>query len=161
MRAGRPASKAFLKALADARAKTPVKPSRKTSAVSESALVNAILHTLQLKGVWCWRNNSSLIVLPAQAKSSRRVIKGGEAGSPDIFLVLPRDVLLPATGIERFDVSFIGSLCGIEAKTATGKLRASQLAWHAKAERHGVRVGVARSVSEALALVEMWKGGKA
>ncbi len=126
-------------------------------AVSESTLVTAILKALQLKGVFAWRNNSGLTVLPAQAKSGRRVIKGGEAGSPDIFLVVSkRFVPMHEPRPEPIPLAL---LCGLEIKTATGKLQPSQVAWHAKAERHGVRVAVVRGVSEALRQVEQWKRG--
>ncbi len=51
-------------------------------------------------------------------------------------------------------------LCGLEVKTATGKVSESQKAWQTKAERHGVRYGVVRGVGEALRLVELWSGGR-
>ena len=38
----------------------------------------------------------------------------------------------------------------IEVKAAKGRLRASQLAWRAEAERRGIRVAVARTLDEAI-----------
>ncbi len=126
----------------------------------ESPLVTAILKALKLKGVFAWRVNAGLTVFKAQAGHARRVVKGAEAGTPDILLVLPTD----SYWIKGTDTTWssspmrLGVLHGIEVKTETGRLSASQLAWHANAERHGVRVGVARSIGEALELVKKWSG---
>lgn len=126
----------------------------------ESPLVTAILRALQLKGVWAWRVNSSLRVIAAEGKSRRRVIKGAEAGSPDILLIIPRDVLLPRRGDVGLDAALVGQLCGLEVKTATGKQLPSQRAWETKAASHGVRYAVVRGIGEALATVECWSTGK-
>lgn len=136
--------------------KSAPKRRKPRSGVSESTLVTSILRTLALKGIFAWRQNNG--AQRATYKGKERLIKMAEPGTPDILLVLPRDVLVPVTGVERFDASKLGQLCGIEVKSATGKLRKSQVAWHARAKYHGVRVGVARSISEALALVELWRG---
>jgi hypothetical protein len=133
---------------------------------NESQLVTAILRALKLKGVFCWRNNSGLTVLPEQAKSRRRVIKGGEAGSPDIFVVLPTGSYWVKSEEHIADIGGglvtsskllpIGTLCGLEVKTATGKQSASQKIWQARAEQHGVRYAVVRGVGEALDVVKKW-----
>lgn len=124
-------------------------------AVSESTLVTAILGALKMKGIFAWRANSGTQVIKAEGSHARRVIRGADAGTPDILLVLPvyADVAVGQT--ER-----LGVLAGLEVKTATGKLQPSQVAWHARAEKFGVRVGVCRSVGEALALVQNWSGGR-
>lgn len=41
----------------------------------------------------------------------------------------------------------------VEIKSRTGKLRESQIEWHARAALHGAQVAVVRSVDEALALL--------
>lgn len=141
------------------------KPVRRRATVSESTIVSAILRALQLKGVWAWRNNSGLTVLPGQSKSGRRVIKGAPAGSPDILLVIPhrfthtRPVTIDGHEHGRIEPPrLLAPLCGIEVKSATGKQSETQLAWQAKAESFGVRYGIARSVSDALKLVDGWSG---
>ncbi len=125
----------------------------------ESPRVTAAIRALKLKGYFAWRNNSSLQVIPATSKHARRVIKGGEAGSPDIFLALRRDVLVPRRGVEAFDPASVAMLCGIEMKTETGRQSATQKAWEARAKKHGVRYGLATSVGEVLTLVAGWERG--
>lgn len=51
------------------------------------------------------------------------------------------------------DLYAMGHGCGlwIEVKTATGRVRPSQLAWHAEAARNGVAVVVARSSADVVA----------
>jgi hypothetical protein len=159
MKASRSASAAFLAALARTRSAPKAAPRRRRG-VSESTLVTAILKALQLKGVWAWRVNSGGHVLKAEGGHARAIVKGAPAGTPDILLVIKKpntDVTLTPEGFAIQDAP-LGMLCGLEVKSATGKLRASQVAWQAKAARHGVRYGVARSVSEALELVRVWSG---
>jgi hypothetical protein len=103
---------------------------------SETVLVRAIIEALALKGYWLWRVNSGATIL-GRGTSSERFLKGAPKGSPDIFCVLPG-----------------GRLCGIEAKSPTGRQNPNQKAWEQKAAKHGVAYVVARSVSEALAFVE-------
>jgi hypothetical protein len=107
--------------------------------VSETLLVRAILDALTAKGYWTWRENSGLTVFGATGTHSRRVVRGAPKGTPDIFVILPG-----------------GRLGGIECKTATGRQNPNQKAWQKKAELLGVRYGIARTVSEGLALVESW-----
>lgn len=130
--------------------------SRKRALSKESPRVTAILKALHLKGVWAWRVNSSLTVLPKQASHGRRVIKGAPAGSPDILLVLPVRVV----GAGRLADAdwFAGSLCGLEVKTETGRQSDTQREWQATAEKNGVRYAVVRGVGEALAVVKKWTG---
>jgi hypothetical protein len=110
-------------------------------AVTETHLVRSILRTLQMKGVFCWRVNSG--TRPMLQSSGRYVIRGAPAGTPDII-----GALSPS-----------GTMFGIEVKTATGQVRASQQRWHDKAARHGVKVAVVRSVGEAVRVVEEWRKG--
>ena len=103
----------------------------------ETPIVKAILEALALRGIWAWRTNSGTIV--GSHKGKDWVVRGAPSGTPDILLVLN------------------GRLCGLEVKTEDGKLRASQQRWADKARKNGVGYGVARSVSEALAIVEFWR----
>jgi hypothetical protein len=112
---------------------------RRRARGKESPRVTAIIRALTLRGVWAWRANSGTQVIKATVRTRRRVIKGAPAGTPDILLVLPG-----------------GLLCGLEVKSDDGRQRPSQRVWQAKAERHGVRYAVVRSVIEALAVVSGW-----
>jgi hypothetical protein len=107
--------------------------------VTETLLVRAILQALQLKGVFCWRVNSGVTVLGTG--KSKRVIRGAPAGTPDIIGALD------------------GRMVAFEVKTETGRVLATQQRWHDKATKHGVRVAVVRSVSQALAKVKEWREG--
>jgi hypothetical protein len=71
---------------------------------------------------------------------NQRAIRGAPAGSPDIMLVIDNT----------------GQLGALELKTEKGKQLASQKRWQERAEKHGVRYGIARSVSEALGFVDTW-----
>lgn len=115
------------------------RPRCRRSAAGESPLVTAILQALKLKGVWAWRANSGTQVLAATCSAQRRVIRGAPAGTPDVLLVLSS-----------------GRLCGIEVKTATGRLRPSQRAWANTAAAHAVRYALVRSIGEALDEVTGW-----
>lgn len=76
---------------------------------------------------------------------------GGAAGGVPDLLVFPK-----LTSHMAFaDIFVFGATrepppVFIELKAAKGKLRASQLEWRAKAEARGVRVAVARDLTEAL-----------
>lgn len=135
-------------------------PKRRPPRRRESPLVTQILKALALRGVWAWRANSGTQVIKATMRTRRRVIKGAPAGTPDILLVLPKKAfggfLVPATHPLGAGPSF-AALCGIEVKSPDGRQRASQKLWQGKAERHGVRYAVVRSVKEALAVVEGWR----
>ena len=131
-------------------------------AANESQLVTAILKALKLKGVWAWRVNSSLTVLPKQGGHARRVVKGAEAGTPDILFVYERAIRTAVVSGEPVTLAAAGCLGGLEVKTVTGRQLPTQRAWQEKAERHGVRYAVVRSISEALDVVGLWSGaGKA
>lgn len=101
--------------------------------MTESALVKNTLRALELRGVWAWRANSGTLMIQG------RMFKGAPAGTPDILGVIN------------------GKLFGLEAKTTKGKVSETQRVWHSRAEREGVRVGVFRTVGEALGFVETWR----
>jgi hypothetical protein len=160
MKSSRPASKAFLAALAKSRPSKVSGPgSRKRSLGRETPRVTAALKALWLKGYFAWRANSGTQVIEAQGRHERRLFKGAPAGTPDILLVLPRDVLVPRRGVESFDAALLGMLCGIEMKTETGRQSDSQKSWEARAKAKGVRYGLATNVAEVLTLVAGWERG--
>jgi hypothetical protein len=163
MRSNRPAAKAFLEALAKSRAKKVGIPGsgkpKKRRPGNESPRVTAALKVLKLKGYFAWRANSGNHVIEAQGSHARALVRGAPAGTPDILLVLPRDVLVPRRGVEAFDPALLGMLCGIEMKTESGRQSASQKAWEAAAKAKGVRYGIATNVAEVLTLVAGWERG--
>lgn len=110
--------------------------------MSETQIVRSILQALQAKGVWCWRANSGTQVLAASKVHARRVLRGAPAGTPDIIGVYP-----PGSG----------QLFGLEVKTETGRVLATQQRWHEKATAQGVRVAVVRSIRDALGALEQWR----
>jgi hypothetical protein len=100
--------------------------------MSETDLSRSIRLALAVLGVW---------VIRVQAGIHR--VRGGtlhcaESGTPDL--------MLPALG------------AWLEVKTQGGALEASQVAWHQRATREGVRVAVVRSVAEAVSAVREWQG---
>jgi hypothetical protein len=95
----------------------------------EIPLTAAIRRELTRMSVW-W------IATGVSVKRKATGVRSGEPGMPD--------TLLPALG-------------WLETKTLTGELSASQVAWHARALREGVRVAVVRSVAEAVAAVRGWR----
>lgn len=95
--------------------------------MSETALSRAIQDSLISAGVWVERIQSG------QHRVRGGVLHCASPGTPDLFL--------PALNV------------WLEVKTESGRLKASQIAWHARAKATGVRVVVVRSVREALAAV--------
>lgn len=107
--------------------------------MSEQDLTRAIIQALTAKHIWCWRNNAGGTTI-SDPKYGRRFIRMAPAGSPDIMGVIG-----------------LGRLFGIEVKVGNGKQSESQIEWEKKAVAHGVFYGVARSISQALELVEAWR----
>ena len=97
----------------------------------ETPIQKRILDALEMRGVWAFRVNSGSV--PAQGGWYH----GAPPGTPDICIVAP----VPGW---------------LEVKRKSGKRRKSQIVWHARAEREGVRVAVVRSAAEALRVVESW-----
>lgn len=100
--------------------------------MSETDIQRAILDALLAIGAFAFRTNSSRGAMK---------VRGGwitlcPPGTPDIY------VLLPPRGRSLW----------LEVKTATGEERESQLAWRAKATRHGAIVETVRTVQEALSV---------
>jgi len=98
--------------------------------VSETDISRAIRDELKRLGFW-----------PVRIQSGKVKVKGGwmqlaEPGTPDICLV----------GLGWFEV-----------KTSTGERLPSQVAWHSRAAREGVRVATVRSVREAVEVAIRWE----
>jgi hypothetical protein len=99
---------------------------------SETVLSKSIRSALERLGYWTMRINSG---------GRRGRMSLASAGTPDIL------ILAPVYG-------------WLEVKRpGDGRLLATQRRWHDKATRHGVRVAVVRSVSQALAKVREWREG--
>jgi hypothetical protein len=73
------------------------------------------------------------------AIEARHITYGLGEGSPDIVGVVT--------------VRGLGVMVGIEAKSATGRVRPAQAQWLAAAAGRGIITGVARSVDEARAII--------
>lgn len=95
--------------------------------MSETDLSRDIQRTLAKLGIWCIR-----------VQSGKVRVRGGwmqlaEEGTPDLCC--------PALAL------------WLEVKTLAGEPKPSQVAWHARAKREGVKVAVVRSISEAIGAV--------
>lgn len=95
--------------------------------MSETALSKLIRDALTRRGVWCERINSG---------GYRGRARGAKKGTPDILVLKPYG--------------------WIEVKRPGEDLLQSQVEWHAKAERLGVRHGIAETIEEAQLLVSLW-----
>lgn len=98
--------------------------------MSEVELQAAIKSALEAIGVWVIRTGVSV-------KRSNRGTSSGVPGMPDLCL--------PKYG-------------WIEVKQPGHTLSPRQVGWHERARKEGVRVGTVTSVSEALSLLDEWKG---
>ena len=102
-------------------------------AKQETAIVTACLDLLHMLKIPAWRNNSGAVALGSGP--SRRCVRYGHPGSPDIIGVIPR-------GIRA------GTFLGVECKTEKGRQSDSQKEFQRTIEAaHGVYV-LARSVSD-------------
>jgi hypothetical protein len=81
--------------------------------MSEAEQQRAILDYLQLKGHFCWRNNSG-----AYKTDHGSFIRFGTLGSPDIFVLRA------------------GCLFGIEVKSATGGVHSKNQERRTRSSRH-------------------------
>jgi hypothetical protein len=111
---------------------------RKVPAPLESSIQEAILEALAARGFWAWRVNSGATVIGSGA--GRRMFRGAPSGTPDIR------VESPVSGY-------------LEVKRPGGKLSESQWKWHERAAKHGVRVAIVHSASEALHVMGCWRLG--
>lgn len=101
--------------------------------MSESDLIRSIMQSLAwYDHLHALRLNAGLTIVTGQ-DGRRRAIRGVEAGTPDILVMVQG-----------------GGVVWLEAKTRTGRLSKPQKAWHARAASMGHTVHVVRSVDDAL-----------
>jgi hypothetical protein len=112
-------------------ARKPRKFALKPKEERETPIQKRILEALNASGFWAIRINSGGV--PAAGGFYR----GAPAGTPDICVIAPVQGWL-------------------EVKRKSGTAKASQLAWHARAESLGVRIAIVRSAAEALDVVRKW-----
>lgn len=101
--------------------------------MTEQQIQNDIILEINKRGHRLWRANAGKVVT-----KDNRVIKLLPKGFPDTF------------GYRKTDGKFIA----IEVKTETGRLRPEQKKFKAFAETQNILYGVARSVEEAIKIVE-------
>lgn len=101
--------------------------------VSESKIQNDILIEINRRGHRLFRANAGKVIT-----RDNRIIKLLPKGFPDTF------------GYRKSDGKFIA----IEVKTESGRLRPEQKKFKAFAETQNILYGVARSVEEAIKIVE-------
>ncbi len=108
-------------------------------ATQENSVQRACLNYLRLKGILCWRANSSPIPLP---KGGFRSF-AGLRGVADILAVVPMTVDVVGRGPMIF-----GILLACECKSPTGKLSKHQEAFRDAVVNAGGIYVVARSVND-------------
>lgn len=96
-----------------------------TKKPNETALVRQVLEYLRLRKIPSWRANAG------GAMRGGRLVKMAPAGTPDVLAILPG-----------------GRLLGVEAKSPTGRLRETQIAWRDAAEKAGALYWVVRSLDD-------------
>ncbi|WP_145414721.1 VRR-NUC domain-containing protein [Staphylococcus haemolyticus] len=101
--------------------------------MTEQQIQNEIILAINQRGHRLWRANAGKV----QTKDNR-IIKLLPKGFPDTF------------GYRKSDGKFIA----IEVKTESGRLRTEQEKFKAFAETQNILYGVARSVKEAIEIVE-------
>ncbi|MBI5972011.1 VRR-NUC domain-containing protein [Staphylococcus caledonicus] len=101
--------------------------------MSEQKIQNDIILAINKRGHRLWRANAGKVIT-----KDNRIIKLLPKGFPDTF------------GFRKDDGKFIA----IEVKTERGKLRPEQINFKIFAESQNILYGVARSVEEAIAIVE-------
>ena len=107
--------------------------------MSETDISRDIREKLEAHGYRCDRLQSG------QVKVSGGWMHLARKGTPDTIVFGKRSTCGHA------DVFFL------ETKTPIGKLSEHQIAWHAWAEKLGVRVAVVRSAREALDILRKWE----
>lgn len=109
--------------------------------MKETDLVRQCLQTLMLYGVFAWRNNTGAHV--TGEGPSRRYIRFGVKGSPDIIGILPGR----------------GQFLGVECKVGKGRQTMHQEEFQASVEERGGRYWLVRDVTELIELLQAWRKG--
>lgn len=109
----------------------------------EQDIQNAVMVALSRNGHRVWRSNAGMALSPSilndpERKPDRHWIKLLPNGFPDLFGYNGQT----------------GQFFAIEMKTATGRLRPDQIKFAEFIKNQPVRYGVARSVDDALKIVE-------
>lgn len=99
--------------------------------MAESHTQRKIRNALAFRGIWTERINSGTVRL-----SGGGTVKLADPGTPDLLVLRPYGFL--------------------EVKEPGKKLRKTQVAWHAKARKHGIRVEVVYTWEDAVAVVARW-----
>lgn len=108
--------------------------------IPEKAIQAQILALLRLRGVWHHRNNTGAAV--QESGGTRRFMRFGAPGMPDITCYLPQ-----------------GNVLWIEVKAQRGRLNEAQTEWRSKAHEHGHHHLVARSVEDVEAALRLFGYG--
>lgn len=131
----------------------------------DAGLTPAVLDYLATqRDVWAERRNSGG-QLVKNRDGSYRSIALGEPGTPDVTGYLRHDRSLLEQTIVNSE-PMLGAWpsyalpFAIELKSKTGRLNPKQQAWHAKAERFGVAVCVARSIGDVKAFLGRLRKGE-
>ena len=101
--------------------------------MSEQKIQNEIILAINQRGHRLWRANAGKVIT-----KDNRIIKLLPKGFPDTF------------GYRKSDGKFIA----IEVKTDKGKLRPEQIKFKDFAEKQNILYGIARSVNDAIKIVE-------
>jgi hypothetical protein len=118
---------------------------KKASKESEKTIQKRILNWLKSKDVLHWRQNAGTLFVGTPGKGGR-CIRLGDAGLPDIILVVPPN----------------GSMVGLEVKSATGRIRPAQKEFADKLTKNGGSYYIVRSLVDAMnALKEVYNDYKA
>lgn len=99
---------------------------------SEQEIQKSILEYLTLRRVFAWRNNSG--AMPIESNGSKRFIRFGTIGSPDIFAI--KD----------------GKVYGLEVKKPKGKQSDGQVLFQEGMQKAGGIYAVVHSIDEVIAL---------
>lgn len=99
----------------------------------ESTIQKKIMIALSMAGCVIWRNNTGVLKNEAGIPIKFGLCKG----SSDLIGICPD-----------------GAFLAVEVKTATGKVSPDQRRFIAQVQTYGGRAGVARSVEDALAILE-------
>ena len=104
---------------------------------TEHEIQTQLMNYLTFIGIYNWRNNSGMTVVGEGR--SRRMIRMGTAGMPDIMGVIGKRVA---------DGRYYGRLIGIGVKKPKNKPTSVQLTVHQELQRFGATVWVIHSLEE-------------
>ena len=114
----------------------------KRKGTKESDTVRAILDYLALRGIFAWRQNSRVVMLPGRGGKDRPYRMGGMKGMADIIGIVPctaHGIHCPCPG---------GKFLGIEVKQPGNKPTPEQLAFLQAVVKAGGFAFVAHSVAD-------------